>query len=155
MEFLKASDTINGGAGKVYVNVDGDYQEMFYVNSFEASIELEKEEFKALGSRVMQHKVVGWSGSGSMNVSYMTSKFRDLIFGPGKYTSTGILPEFTLVGTNEDVQSSVGTQRVRITGVLLNGVDVFRLDKEAGILDEDLEFTFTGVELEDKFSAPA
>ena len=152
---LHARDTISGGEGKVYFKMGENQEEMFYLNSFEASIELEKEEFKAMGSHVMQHKVVGWSGSGSMNISYMTSKFRDLIFGEGNYTTTGVMPEFTLIGTNDDRQSSLNKQQVQLTGVLLNGIDVFKLDKEAGILEEDLEFTFTGVELLDSFEDEA
>lgn len=150
MVWRNGQDTISGNEGRVVAMINGREETLFYVKEFEASIELTKEEVKFLGSRATHHKVTGWSGTGSMTIHYMTSVYRRLV---ADYVNGGQLPAMTFTGTNDDPTSSVGVQRVALTGVILDGVDVFRLATE-GILEESIDFTFEGMELLDPFHAP-
>ena len=150
MILRNGQDTVSGNEGSVVATINGRQETLFYVKEFEAQIELTKEEVKFLGSRATHHKVTGWSGTGSMTIHYMTSAYRRLV---AAYINGGTLPAMTFTGTNSDPTSSVGTQRVALRGVILDGVDVFRLANE-GILEESIDFTFEGMELLDQFNAP-
>jgi Phage tail tube protein len=151
MDVLKnGRDTISGNEGSVVATIGGDVHTLFYVKEFEATVELEKEEVKFLGSRATHHKVIGWNGSGSMTIHYITSKYRKLI---ANYIKGGNLPAMTFVGTNADPGSSVGSQTVALKGVILDGVDVFHLDNES-VLEESIDFTFEDMDLLNEFGQP-
>ncbi|MHA6533062.1 phage tail tube protein [Paenibacillus sp. BAC0078] len=152
MTFLKASDTLSGQEGRAFATINGQTEEMFYVKTLEATVEKQKAEVKTLGRRGVQHKATGWSGSGSMTIFYMTSRFRQLML---EYMKTGVDQYFDIVVTNEDPSSSVGAQRIMLKSVNLDSVIMASLDTESDALEEEVSFTFEDVELMQSFNAPA
>jgi hypothetical protein len=149
MAFLNAGDTISGQEGRAYANINGINEEMFYIKTLEASIEKTKAEIKTLGHRGLQHKATGWSGTGSMTIYYVTTKFRQMMLD---YVKTGIDSYFDVVIVNEDPASSIGKQTVTLYNVNLNKVIIGKLDTESEALEEELEFTFEGVDIQDQFA---
>ncbi|WNS42844.1 phage tail tube protein [Paenibacillus sp. MMS20-IR301] len=152
MTFLKASDTLSGQEGRAYATINGQTEEMFYVKTLEATVEKQKAEVKTLGRRGVQHKATGWSGSGTMTIFYMTSRFRQMML---EYMKTGIDQYFSIIVTNEDPSSSVGAQRIMLKDVNLDSVIMASLDTESDALEEEVSFTFEDVELVQPFSATA
>lgn len=151
MAFLRARDTISGQEGRAYAKINGDNIEMFYIKTLEATVEKEKAEVKTLGRRGTQHKAIGWNGSGSMTIYYVTTRFRELMYD---YMKTGIDTYFEIEVINEDPASSIGSQIVRLKGVNLNSVVMASLDTESEALEEELEFTFEDVEIIGSFRKP-
>ncbi|WP_068773455.1 phage tail tube protein [Paenibacillus sp. FJAT-26967] len=151
MGFLKGNDTISGQEGRAYATIDGKVEEMFYIKSLEATAEKQKSEVRTLGRRGTQHKAAGWSGSGSMTIYYVTSRFRKLMYD---YIKTGKDTYFDIMVTNEDPSSTIGTQTVTLLGVNLDSVMMASLNTESEALEEDIEFTFEDVQIPDSFTAP-
>ncbi|MCY9540918.1 phage tail tube protein [Paenibacillus alvei] len=151
MGFLRAKDTISGQEGRAYATINGRIEEMFYVKSLEAKVEKEKTELKTLGRRGTQHKATGWSGSGSMTIYYMTSMFRQMMLD---YMNHGKDTYFDIQIINEDPTSSVGKQTIVLQGVNLDSMVIASLDTDAEALEEDIDFTFEGVIMQDQFKTP-
>lgn len=152
MAFFRAQDAISGQEGRAYATINGRVEEMFYVKTLEATVEKQKTEIKTLGRRGVQHKANGWSGTGSMTMYYATTMFRQMMLD---YMKTGKDVYFDIQIVNEDPTSSIGRQTVVLKNVNLNSVIIAKVDTESEILEEDIEFTFDGVELLDNFAAPA
>lgn len=148
---LRAKDTISGQEGRAYTTIDGNNEEMFYIKSLEAKVEKEKAEMKALGRIGVQHKSTGWTGTGSMTIYYVTSAFRELM---AKYINEGKDTYFDITVINEDPNSTVGKQTVTLKNVNLDSVVIAKLDTDSEMLDEDIDFTFDGVEFESMFQKP-
>jgi hypothetical protein len=152
MSFLKANDTISGQEGRAYATINGQVEEMFYIKTLEASVEKEKAEVKTLGRRGTQHKTTGWSGTGSMTIYYVTSRFRQLMID---YIKTGRDTNFDITVTNEDPGSTIGAQTVTLLGVNLDSVVMVSLDTESDALEEDIDFTFEDIDMGQSFNPPA
>lgn len=150
-KFLHAPDTISGKEGRAYTTINGTVEEMFYCKTIEASIEKNKTEVKSLGRRATQHKAVGWNGTGSMTIYYLTSKFRQLMID---YIKTGRDTYFDIQIINDDPASTVGKQTTILKHVNLDKVIVAKLDTESDILDESVDFTFEDVDMLGAFNAP-
>ncbi|MGO4181376.1 phage tail tube protein [Paenibacillus sp. TAF43_2] len=150
MAFLNAGDTISGREGRAYTIINGLQEEMFYIKTLEASIEKQKAEIKTLGHRGLQHKATGWSGTGTMTIYYVTSKFRKMMLD---YVNTGVDAYFDISIINEDPSSATGKQTVFLHKVNLNKVIIGKLDTESEALEEELEFTFEGLDIAEQFSA--
>lgn len=148
---LAARDTISGQEGRAYANIGGEVHDMFYIKTLEATVEKEKVEVKTLGRRGTQHKANGWSGTGSMTIYYTTTRFRELM---RKYVESGVDTYFSINIVNEDPNSSIGKQDVTLTGVNLNSVLIAKLDTESELLDEEIEFTFEGFQIQSQFNTP-
>lgn len=151
MAFLRARDTISGQEGRAYARINGNIEEMFYIKTLEATVEKEKAEIKTLGRRGTQHKAIGWSGTGSMTIYYVTSRFRQMMY---EYMKNGVDTYFEIQIINEDPASSIGTQEVTLKDVNLNSVIMASLDTESEALEEEVEFTFENIELARSFNAP-
>lgn len=151
MAFLRAGDTISGQEGRAYATINGQVEEMFYIKSLEATIEKQKTEVRVLGKRGTQHKATGWSGSGTMTIYYVTTLFRQLMLD---YVRNGKDTYFDVTIVNEDPTSSIGRQTVVLRGVNLDSVVAAKLDTEAEVLDEDIDFTFDDVDILDAFGRP-
>ena len=149
--YLHASDIISGQEGKATANINGSIETMFYIKSLEASLEKQKSEIHTLGHRGTQHKTTGWSGSGSMNLYYVSSIFRKLV---KDYAKTGKDTYFTITVENDDPTSSIGKQTVVLYNCNLDSVVLAKLDVDNTELDEDIEFTFEDFEILDTFKKP-
>ncbi|NGP57794.1 phage tail tube protein [Paenibacillus thiaminolyticus] len=150
MALLQAKDTISGREGRAFAQIDGQNEEMFYVKTLEAKIEKQKAEVKVLGSRSVQHKAAGWTGTGSMTIYYMTPLFRNMMLD---YIKNGKDTNFIIQITNEDPMSSIGTQTVCLKNVNLNSVVMAKLDTESDVLEEEVEFTFDDVDILNNFNS--
>jgi len=151
MAFLKGSDVISGKEGRAYVIVGNNQEELFYVKTIEATIEKNKAEIKALGRTGTQYKATGWNGTGSMTIYYMTSLFRKMML---EYVNQSKDVYFDLFIINEDPASSTGMQSVTLKNVNLDSVIIGKLDVDSDGLEEEVSFTFEGVEWGTDFSTP-
>lgn len=149
MAFLRASDTISGQEGKAFIKIGDRMEEMFYIKTLEATVEKEKAELKTMGHRGVQHKAIGWKGTGTMTTYYVTSLFRELML---EYMQTGKDAYFMIEVRNEDPGSDAGRQTVILEGVNLDSVIMASLDTEAEALEEEVAFTFENVRMETPFS---
>lgn len=151
MGFLKAGDVISGQEGRAWATIDGENHEMFYVRNLRATAEKRKSDIRTLGRRGTQRKASGWSGTGSMSIYYVTSKFRQLMY---KYIKEGVDTYFDITIVNEDPNSTIGKQTVTLIDVNLNSVVMAALDTENDELDEDVEFTWEDIDMPDLFAEP-
>lgn len=145
---LKAWDAINGAMGRCVATINGKVEDMIYVKNISAKIDKNKTEIKVLGQTGAKNKANGWKGTGSMNAYYATSKFREMVV---KYVETGVDTYFDLQIENEDPSSDIGKQTVILKQVNIDGVEIAKLDIDSTELDEELNFTFNGVELRRSF----
>jgi hypothetical protein len=132
----------------VYIKVGNKVEPAAYVRNITATFDFEKEDIRTLGFRGAQHKITGWSGSGSMNIFAITSVFAEMA---QQYHKTGVSTYFTLVITGYDPTSTVGRQVTNLRNVLIDSVDIAKLDVENTALDMDVDFTFDDFELQESF----
>lgn len=152
MSYLKAGDTISGQEGYAQATINGKVEKLFMLKNLEATVEKNKTEVKAIGKRGTQHKATGWTGTGSMTLYYATSLFRKLIID---YVKTGKDTYFDVVITNDDPTSTIGKQTTVLYNCNLDSAVVAKLDTEADVLDEDVEFTFDDVDILESFVSPS
>lgn len=151
MSYLKAADTISGAEGTAKARINGVEVDLFYIKNLEATMEKNKTQVKTLGHRGTQHKPNGWTGSGSMTMYYVTSKFREMAYN---YATKGIDVYFDITITNYDPSSTVGSQVVKLVNCNLDSITLAKLDVDAEVLEEDIDFTFDSFELTKQFGAP-
>ena len=151
MPFLKAADVISGQEGTITFNVEGSIEVGAYVKTFEATLEKQKEEIRTLGHRGTQHKTTGWTGSGTMEMYYVTSLFREMA---QRYAKEGRDLYFNITVENNDPTSSIGRQTVVFYDCNVDNTILAKLDVENTALTEDTAFTFDDFQLLNSFSAP-
>lgn len=151
MTLLKAGDSISGQEAKAQININGVIQDLFYAKKLEAKFAKEKVDFRSLGKRSKQKKTVGWEGTGTLTVYYVTSLFRKLAID---YIKTGKDIYFDLITVNEDPSSTIGKQTVALHGVNLDDTILTKFDVDAQVLDEEMPFTFDDADLLGSFNAP-
>ena len=149
--FLIASDTISGQDGKATATIEGMVHDLFMVKSFQADFDKRKVEIKTLGKKNVQHKSVGWSGSGSMSMYYITSIFRKMAL---QFARTGRDIYFNITVVNHDAGSSVGSQTVVFYNCNLDSTVLARLDVDSDALEDDVAFTYDDFDILDAFGKP-
>ncbi|MGC5326434.1 phage tail tube protein [Brevibacillus sp. SYSU BS000544] len=137
---FRAENTINGKEARLFLNGE----EIAYAKSFEANIEKNKADVQVLGNRWMGKKTTGLSGSGTITLYKVTSKFTQMIL---EYAKTGKDVYFTLQGVLDDAGSGRGTERVTLLNCNIDSVKIGQFDVEAEALEEEVPFTFEGAEL--------
>ena len=150
MAYLRAKDTINGALGTCFAIIDGNRYEIMQAKNVEAKVEKTKSEIPILGLTSKQHKAGGWNGTGTMEVYYISSLFRQIML---EYMKNGVDTYFELLITNEDPTSATGKQTVLLKGVNINSMVITKLDIEKDALDETMTFTFNDADLLDVFDA--
>ena len=151
MGFLQARDAISGKEGTAYATIRGVVRELAEIRSLSATIEKNKAEFRSLGYRGTQHKATGWGGTGTVTFYYVTSEWSKYMV---EYTKTGKDLYFDMLLTNEDPGSSIGAQRVKLTGCNIDSSEIVKFDVDTDYLDATFNFTFSDVELLDEFTPP-
>lgn len=146
-----AKDTISGQSARAYATIGGQVEEMFYAKKLEGKIQKNKKEIRTLGKNGAQNKANGFTGTGSMTIYYVTSKFRELML---QYTKYGIDTYFDIQVTNEDPSSTVGPQTTILKGVNINELTVAAFDVEAETLEEEVTFTFDDWDMPNLFTKP-
>ena len=151
MSYLKAGDIISGQEGKVTAKINGVVETMAFVKNIEAIMEKQKSQIRVLGHRGTQNKTTGWSGTGSMNIYYITPLFRAMAL---KYAKTGVDTNFELTIENDDPSSTVGKQTTVLYGCNIDSTVLAKLDVDNTELDEDCDFTFDDFDILDQFGKP-
>ena len=151
MTYLRAEDTLSGTQGTATASIDGLVQDLFFLKTFEATLTKKKVALNVLGRRGEQHKAAGWSGKGSLNMYYITSIFRNLA---SVYNLTGKDTYFNITVTNEDANSTVGTQTLTLYNCNMDSAVLAKLDVGSEALDEDADFTFDDFIVLNAFGQP-
>lgn len=148
--FLNEKDTISGKQAKAFATINGRVEELFYAKSIEATIEKKKSDVPALGKTNTGKKAVGWDGTGTLTIYYLTSLFRQLMLD---YIKTGKDFYFDLQIVNEDPTSATGKQTVVLKQCNLDSVIAAKFDiTSEDSLDEEMAFTFGDYDVLDKFN---
>lgn len=151
--YVKLSDTISSKEGKAYITINGQNRELFEISSLTAQLELNVQARQMLGHRMVQHKVIGAEGTGSMTMYFMNSDMLKLAI---QYIKNGSYGGLKLQIKNEDAQSTIGKQEVVLLGVLLNTIPVATLDDQSDDpITIDTDFTFDDIEGLSFFDLPA
>jgi len=150
MNILQAEDTVNGREGIATAIINDQVVELMELANINISIEKDKTEFKAMGTRNTQNKTTGWKGTGSANVRYVSSRWAEML---QRYVKDGVDTYFTIVVTNEDPGSATGKQVVQVLGCNIDSADIAKLDVDAEILDQDIDFTFNDFNILESFKA--
>ena len=148
MNILQAEDTVNGREGVATVIINNRVIELMELSNLTISIEKNKTEFKAMGTRNTQNKTTGWKGTGSGTARYISTRWAKLF---QEYVKTGKDTYFTIVVTNEDPGSRTGKQVIQILGCNMDSLDIAKLDIDADILEQDINFTFNDFNILESF----
>lgn len=149
MNILQAEDAVNGAEGTCTAVINKEVVEIMELMNITATIDKNKSDFRALGSRATQHKTTSWSGTGSATVRYVSSRWAKLVVD---YVKTGKDTYFDIVVTNQDPGSATGRQVIRLSKCNLDGTDIAKLDIDAEFLDQEINFTFSDVDILTEFN---
>lgn len=137
---MKVENTLNGNEGKGFVTIDGKTRELFELLKLEANIELIVSERKVLGNRMVQHKVVGAKGTGSITMYFNNA---ELLKTVQTYLQKGKMPEISIQAYNEDPASNVGRQEMILRDVIINKLLAIKIDGDSeDALTHESDFTF-------------
>lgn len=147
---LRSRDVINSNQGDLWITLpSGVQRRMAEVRNIRAQIEVATEEFRTIGEMMHRHKGVGARGSGSMTLYTGTPEFIKYL---KQFIDEGINYRFTITCQISDPETmdsnGRGMQMATIDDVLLHGAELFKLDTEDGLLDQDVDFDF------DSFDVP-
>jgi hypothetical protein len=142
---LDATRVINGSYGEVW----HDGQWLTNIMSAEAAIEIGKEEINRAGTRWVAHKVTSLTGTGSISGYKITSEFVERIGQIANDRKGAFVTELIL---KLDDPEAFGAYRVRLKGVQFDNIPLLNYEMNS-IVEEELNFTFTGYELLDKIVA--
>ncbi|TNJ68227.1 phage portal protein [Paenibacillus hemerocallicola] len=149
--FFREEDAISGKMAKAFATVNGRVEELFYAKSLEAMLEKNKADVPTLGRTNVGKKSSGWNGTGTLNVYYVSTVFRNLML---TYVKTGRDFNFDLQVINEDPTSSTGRQTVVLKGCNLDSLIAAKFDSTSDdMMDEELSFTFSDYDILDQFNA--
>ncbi len=150
MAYFKETDAISGKQAKAYITIDGVREELFYAKTLEATIEKNKVDVPVLGKTNTPKRSAGWSGSGTLTVYYVTSRFRQLM---RDYVKTGKDFWFDLMVVNAQPDSSTGSQTTVLKGCNLDSVSAAQFDAGSDdMMEEEMPFTFNDYEISGQFS---
>lgn len=152
MSFLLERDALNGKQGKAIITIDGENKELFQCKKLQTDAEFTEADFKVVGTTLVQKKTTGVNLTGSMTIYYGSPLFIKMV---QEYVKTGKIPYFDLQVENEDPATSVGKQTVVYTNCKLSKVPLSILDADTEFLEEEVGFSYTGVEVLDWFTDPA
>lgn len=137
---MKVQNTLNGNEGKGFVTIDGKTRELFELQKLEAVIELIVSERKVLGNRMVQHKVVGAKGTGSITMYFNNA---ELLKTVQTYLQKGKMPEISIQAYNQDPASDVGRQEMILRDVIISKLLAVKLDGDSeDALTHESDFTF-------------
>lgn len=152
MPFIDILDTPTQRLGNAWRVAGGQNRMLFELGSLKAQVDITKAKRTPLGSVFEQNKPVKLAGSGSMRIYHCTSEY---VEWAETFQRNGYVEPITLQGYNEDPSTSIGRQEVRLKNVYLDVVPLIILDDQSDELAvTDVNFTFDGVELIEKFQTP-
>jgi hypothetical protein len=150
--YVRLADTLSAKEGTAFIIINGENRVLFEVSSLKAQIDLTVQARRMLGHRMTQHKVVGAEGTGSMTMYFMNS---EMLKAARNYLDGGKFGQITIRAYNEDPQSTVGKQEVKLNNVILKTIPVINLDDQSDDpITVDTDFTFDSMEELSTFSLP-
>ncbi len=151
--FLLSRDTVNGAEGKIIVTVNGKQTEIAGMRNITANAEIQGQDMRVIGTRVIQNKPNGAKQTGTGNIYYGSNIFLDMVL---EYINTGHMPEFDIQISNTDPTTSIGSQVMAFYGCQLTGtIPLSVLNNEESMLNYDFNFTFTRVARLASFTEPS
>lgn len=153
MSYLLAQDTVNGAEGKIFITIDGKNIEVAGMKNITTNAEIQGNDMRVIGTRVIQNKNNGAKQTGTGNIYYGSNLFTDMVL---EYIQTGKMPTFDIQITNSDPTTTIGSQVMAYYGCVLTGtIPISILDDEEAMLNYDFNFTFNKVERLQAFHDPA
>lgn len=150
--FFNVRDAVSGKQARAFAMIDGRVEELFYARTLEATVEKNMTDVPILGKTRTPQRSAGWTGSGTLNIYYVTSLFRELMV---RYVKTGVDFYFDLTVVNEQPGSSVGKQTIVLKNCNLSSLTVAKFDATSDeMLNEDMPFTFDDIDILDQFGKP-
>ncbi len=130
---------ISAREGKIYIDGLLVYDGV----SFEVNFTPDTWAGRELGNRGLSTRYLGYSLSGKLKRRRATTWLKDAM---KNYIKTGVTPEFTITGINEDKNSDYykeyGKLEVTVVGCVLTGdIKIFSADAEGTILEDDVAFS--------------
>jgi len=150
MNILQAEDAVNGREGVATMEYNGQVVELMELANININIAKNKSPFKAMGTRNTQNKTTGWEGTGTMTIRYISTRYAKMMLD---YIKTGKDTYFTIVVTNEDPGSATGRQVIQVLGCNIDSLDVAKLDLDAEVLEQDVDFTFNDFNILEEFNS--
>jgi hypothetical protein len=133
------TDTLSAHEGTAYITISGSNREAFELSKLSAELEFTITSKQRLGHRMKQHKVTGCEGTGSATFYFMNSQQMNAAI---TYISSGTFTGFTLLITNDDPASTVGTQEVALYNVIPKKFPVAYLEESDDPITYDTDITF-------------
>lgn len=154
MSFLLAKDTVSGAEGSIFITQGGRSVEVACMKNIQTNAEIQSNDMRVIGTRIIQGKHNGAKLTGKGNIYYGSNIFTDMVL---EYINTGIMPEFDIQITNSDKASkTLGAQVMAYYGCTLIGtIPLSVLDSEEDMLNYDFEFAYTRVARFEAFNEPA
>lgn len=152
MAIYRAANGINGKLCKAFATIDGKVEELCYIKSFNADITKNKTEVPVMGDVWVQHKTGSLSGSGTMTIRYGSPVFRQMM---ERYIKTQVDEYFNMTIVNNDPGSKAGIQSAILIDCNIDGVVATKMDVESDVLEEDIAFTFSGINYGSRFKDPS
>ena len=152
MSFLLERDALNGKQGKAITTINGENRELFQLKKLQTDAEFTETDFKVVGTTLVQKKTTGLNYTGTMTIYYGSPIFLRMV---ETYQKTGKMTLFDIQVENEDPGTSIGKQTVVLMNCKLSKVPIAALDADADFLEEEVSFSYTGIEVLNWFTDPA
>lgn len=149
MAFTKPGDVITSNSGRVTATIDGNNILLAEIEEFEAKLEGNTEEVKALGRRLTGHKMTSMEGTGSTTMYHISSRFAEIA---ANWLETGVYPDISITVTVEDPSSPAGKQVFQLMGVIFKDSTLASLKADDGLLEVDTDITFDDFRILQKFN---
>ncbi|MFV0497491.1 MAG: phage tail tube protein [Candidatus Fimivivens sp.] len=145
---MAQEDGIASTSGTAFIAVGSQNLVLFYLNKLEAKIAKNKVDVRVVGKRSVGKKTTSWAGTGTLGIKEVTSVFKEMML---QYTSGGEDVYFSIQVVNED--SKYGREVKTLTGCNFDEITIALLNNEDALLEQELPFTFDGVEMPEKFNS--
>lgn len=153
MSYLLSRDTVNGAEGSIFVTINGKNTQVASMRNITTQAEIQSQDMRVIGTRLIQEKSNGAKLTGSGNIYYGSNLFLDMLL---EYIKTGVMPEFTIQIINSDAATTLGAQNMVYYGCKLNGtIPMSILNDEESMLNYDFSFSIGRVSRLTKFNEPA
>ena len=145
---MLAKDVIRAVEARAYMTINGKRRLLLNAKKVTVKVDKTKEEVAILGRINKGNKSTGAKGTGSMTVYDNTPIFTELMLD---FMNHGKDVYFDLQVTNEDSDSAAGSRTVVIKGVNIDNFDLTLCDADGKYLEQDVDFTFEGLEIPENF----
>lgn len=145
----KARNTLSAREGTAYITIKGKNHVLFYIQKVEAKFKKNKVEVRAMGQRGVGSKTTSWKGTGTLVINEITSMFKQAF---ANYAKTGRDLFFDIKITNEDATAGWGRETKILKECNLDEITIAALNTEDAILQQEMPFTFEGIEILETFN---